>query len=645
MCGRLTSLQSSRFFTATALVIALGCSGKPPTGTCNASGVGSATGSDPCAITGGAGTGGVISIGGDTSTGGSVTDTSDAATAGSADAEAGTVTPSGIVTITSEGESLETLAVLGQVLVFFRPEATAMDISQLIEGLGATRLAQGIYGDRYLVQVPVGAEGQYIATIKSATTVLDATPNIVSQDFTAGVLESKCGSGSAHARDVIAAFTAGSNGGIATCYPVTAQYLDVGLGLSATIYYDESAADNVLENTLGAGSGSRYLNSSFGPRVDIIESLLAEVNPTLCKQTDASTHPCLSRAQNIAMNGLRLAWTARLRVISKYCSSFDALTCNAILSLAAGNDALDLSGVLSSIRSAGVTDVLLSNAVVVGVDLTLGNSAPYSDTDFVIGANAYAVTGGPNTKGVGTSLAAPFVLGLVSRKADELRSLQDSKLTSVADVEALCMVKIAATKLGKLGDADFVNITERCCLDRPGTSWNPNSQPPACECPSGQTWNANAQPPACQCPTGQTECGGLCVDSTCLGGTFNSTSCQCPDCLVSDSSASVDEFDCSIVSRTTTTSGKTGQCTVEVSASGTVVRMPPGSGYEVNDGVGAASARVYITGNSSGPWSFTATNTFDCRSDIALQAGAFLGVETPGCLSYSFGTYLLGVCE
>jgi hypothetical protein len=79
-------------------------------------------------------------------------------------------------------------------------------------------------------------------------------------------------------------------------------------------------------------------------------------------------------------------------------------------------------------------------------------------------------------------------------KADELRNIGDPNLSAVADVEAVCMVKSAAIQSAAgqyaFDDAVYSRIAERCCLDRTGTSWNLNSQPPTCECPSGQTWNA-----------------------------------------------------------------------------------------------------------------------------------------------------------
>jgi hypothetical protein len=59
--------------------------------------------------------------------------------AGIADAseDAGGATPGGIVSFTRGGQSLEVFAVPGQVMLFFRPEATSTDIAQLIEGAGA----------------------------------------------------------------------------------------------------------------------------------------------------------------------------------------------------------------------------------------------------------------------------------------------------------------------------------------------------------------------------------------------------------------------------------------------------------------------------------------------------------------------------
>jgi hypothetical protein len=87
-----------------------------------------------------------------------------------------------------------------------------------------------------------------------------------------------------------------------------------------------------------------------------------------------------------------------------------------------------------------------------------------------------------------------FVLGLVWKKAADLQTLNDPKLTAVVDAEALCMVKTAA-KGGQLGDGDYANITERCCLELP-PSQRTDAEKEHC-CPPGATWNPNAQPPAC----------------------------------------------------------------------------------------------------------------------------------------------------
>jgi hypothetical protein len=454
-------------------------------------------------------------------------------------------------------------------MVFFRPEATADDVSQLIEGAGAVRLAAGSYGDRYLVQVPIGSEGKYIATVTGDSRVLDAFPNVISSDFSATILEGiSCET--EHADDVIAAFAAGSTDGTTgetvACVPVSLMYDPSGQGLSSTVKYIESDITDAIERAtrLGGSGSSLYINASFGPNVVEIEWALCKENPTVCGPIESCpplSHPCLYRAQDIAKTGLVEAWKARLRVLATRCgSSVLNNTCKAVLAMAAGNDYLQLDAVLAAVRDAGLANVLHANAVIVGVPLDLtrawnGNYAPTGDDDFVLGANSAAVA-----EGGGTSFASPFVLGLTFRKANELRDPNDPDLTAVVDAEALCMVKKASTNRGKLADGDYGKISERCCLNRPeseraqdekihccrpGQTWNANAQPPACECPAGQTWNAatNAcepKPDGGVCPAEMTvnPTSGKCVEVYTGTLTFCANACSGSPCLTMDCTTS-----------------------------------------------------------------------------------------------------------
>ena len=577
MFGRFTSGRSGLVLVATTMAIAFGCSGQPPSNTCSANGVGGVTGTDPC-TTGGAGTGGAPSLGGSMGVGDSGTEVADATAAGGTNDDPGTVTPAGIVSFASGGESLQVLAVPGQVMVFFSPEVTADNVSQLIEGIGAVRLAEGLNGNRYLVQVPVGSEGQYIASVTGDGRILGAYPNVISSNLAATVLEDSLNGGcrSQHALGVMAAYAAGSNGGVVACSPVSAytnlcfdsakpclpstfQVPDAGTAMM--VYYHEYDVNNKIETTLALGRGggdSQHVNVSFGPRVDSVELALCKANPTVCSLCSSTgggstsccltpdgdylvptNHPCLGQAQSIAITGYSVAWTSRLHVLATYCGQYFSTpdTCNAVLAMAAGNDSLPLTA-----------PVIGGNAIIVGVPpsdrnrIWNGNYVPGTDKDFVLGANSAAVA-----EAGGTSFASPFVLGLVSQKADDLRQSNVLQSNAVADAEALCMVKNAAMAGVTLDDNAYGNIADRfrCCLDQPGTTWNPNAQPPACECPlAGQTWNANAQPPACQCPPGTTKDaqGCKCPD----GSTWNATAnaCPCPSCQTWNPSAQPPACEC-----------------------------------------------------------------------------------------------------
>jgi hypothetical protein len=334
--------------------------------------------------------------------------------------------------------------------------------------------------------------------------VLDASPNVISSDLAATVLEGgQCDS--PHALNVIEAFKAGSNSDEVACRPVDAGYMDFPL-LRLTVYL-EYDVDTIIADELGAGDAPRYLNMSVGPVAKAIESHLAKVDRDNCFQASESDHPCFARAQTIEAVGFRLAWMDRLHVLATYCGS-SALDnkCHAVLAMAAGNDSVPLDDVLASIRVAGVANVLSSNATIVGTTPDWSNYVSGKDSDFVIGANSFAVTGAPNT-GPGTSFASPFVLGLTFRKANQLRDPNDPDLAAVADAEALCMVKKAAANRGKLGlgDRDYDKISERCCLNRPASERDQDEKVHCCR--PGQTWNPNAQPPACECST---EAGGPC---------------------------------------------------------------------------------------------------------------------------------------
>jgi hypothetical protein len=168
--------------------------------------------------------------------------------------------------------------------------------------------------------------------------------------------------------------------------------------------------------------------------------------------------------------------------------------------MSAGNDDVALDDVLNSLRNADpdLAKVLHNNAVIVGVNGAINwgpsNHLPWADFDFIVATNPEAVRGtwsdgtplAGNPPG-GTSFAAPFVLGLVSRKAESLKDPNNPALAAVADAEALCMVKTAAKNRGWLADGDYVNITERCCLDRPAGERDDKVH---C-CRPGQTWNAD----------------------------------------------------------------------------------------------------------------------------------------------------------
>ena len=379
-----------------------------------AAGSGTSTGGDALAIA-------------DTSTA-NVTESGGLGTVDAGDNTA-TTTTGGIVSFTRGGQSLEVFAVPGQVILFLGANSISSDAQQLIEGQGGVRLDTGIDGNRYLVQVPVGSEGRYIATVTGDPRVLDASPNIISSDSSATVLEGDCKppAPGPHALDVMAAyqaaFPASDPSNAVTCENEAAGYTN-SYFLQTTTYYEEYGADSMIAQVLAAGSDPHYLNTSFGPNVQAIEEELQWVSYPSC--FPAQAEPCKDRATAIATTGRQFAWTARLQVLANYCGKSAPNACNAVLAMSAGNDNLPLNTVLASVRTAGrLSSVLSSNATIVAPayfedpNYVQPSRLNGTDPDFIISDNTYAVIGGPNLKEPGSSFASPFVLGLTFRKAAE----------------------------------------------------------------------------------------------------------------------------------------------------------------------------------------------------------------------------------
>jgi alpha-tubulin suppressor-like RCC1 family protein len=362
-----------------------------------------------------------------------------------------------IVSFTWGGESFEVLAVPGQIQVFLQPGTTYEGTVQVIEKSGAVRLWGGAEGDHYLVQVPIGSEGQYIAAVESDPRVLLASPDVISAPLaTATILDADCRCiHTTHAAEVMAVFSQYNTDIMPTCLEVPAGYdVDAGTSGTPTIEYVEHRVEERMVEAL-QNTGPVYVNMSIGPNVDPIEELLAATDSG-CRRVNSQSHPCLDRAQRIAKDGFRTVWSDRLRVLAKYCPS-GGPSCRVVLAMSAGNDGLPLDDVMGALHKLEPKGILASNAVIVGSTGAgwASNHLTETDEDFVVATNPEAVTGTkPGSPPGGTSYASPFVLAWVARKASELQ---------ISGAEALCMVKKAAAG-GTLGSdsAQFDAITERC---------------------------------------------------------------------------------------------------------------------------------------------------------------------------------------
>jgi hypothetical protein len=435
-----------------------------------------------------------------------------------------------IVSFTRDGETLEVLAVPGEVVVMLVSDATAAHASELIEGLGASRVAEEPQEQRFLAAVTPGTEADYIAQLDGDPRVVQVLPNVVSWDYgRATVLEGLCPQeegDSSHAQRVMASFARASKA-TAACKTIRVSY-------EGFPRYEEYGVAEKLSEGLRA-SGSKFLNTSFGPRVDEIERELARWHPHDCDPSVAmKKRPCKAEAERVARDGLKAVWPARLQVVSNYCAFATSGTCDAVVALAAGNDTLKLGSVFAAITAARLTGILTSNAVIVGADATFSNvpSGAEANFDLTIGTTTVRATSyvkGRNTEALGTdysppahagtSFASPFVLGLIWRTEQEvLREINESPsyplrepaqkeaAKEVATAEAVCMVKRAArARGGKLGEDALgtTPIVDRCCLDlngpdRQGMEWNGT----ACACPKDRpVWKPAAL--TCTCAADQ----------------------------------------------------------------------------------------------------------------------------------------------
>lgn len=314
-----------------------------------------------------------------------------------------------------DGKTVNMNAFKGQYIIFFKQGTSASDAGKLIGNKGAKILAQIPQIGFYLVENNVSDASSFISSIQTDAIVDLISPNVPAYPKAGALVLDDCGNDHGVA---VQATLSSCNGNVSQCKDITFKINNITASSSSLITH--GIVDEANKNK----SGPTYINLSFNgglPRED---------------DYDFTT---LSKAEQETFE--RNYYFFMTNVLMSVAAVRDEYRKNLIITIAAGNENYDISGMMDYFRQRPrMADILRDNVLIVSTEkLEATQTIPglhanhaYNDDDVVVLNNDEASRG--------SSLAAPCALGI----------LQDIVAkTGVSAGEALKAVKKASWLLPK----------------------------------------------------------------------------------------------------------------------------------------------------------------------------------------------------
>jgi hypothetical protein len=234
----------------------------------------------------------------------------------------------------------------------------------------------------YLVQVPIGTEGAFINSIKADSRVLKALPNPVGMRGSAPGVWILEGCGDDHDARVEGTLEA-EGGSVGSCQNIQDS--------KHNIDGDEVMARIVTVGNVERTDPALVNLSSYGSHLNGI-------------QFDGLTLAEQVQAQNEWVNFMSIVLDAIGDLPPAYRD-------NLVITMCAGNNNMDITGLMAVLRqNPDYAAILHNNVLIVGTDLMQGNFSP-NDPDFAYMNNPEAANG--------TSFAAPGAMAIIQKIMNE----------------------------------------------------------------------------------------------------------------------------------------------------------------------------------------------------------------------------------